>query len=84
MDWERILDLVMALIERCTNQDGEEAVMATLRKGGPPVRRALRNKLRAKGLRGRELWDKVRELMADLEDATDEDIRELIEDARDV
>lgn len=86
MDWVAIITtfgpMILKMIEDCTKKDGEQAVFARLRGGGLAVRLTARNMLQSQGLRGRELHAAVDDWMDALKRASDDDLRNLLAEAR--
>ena len=82
MDWDKVIELVLILIDRCMEKDDEATVLARLRDGGVRVRFAVRGILHEQGLRGPELWQTVRAVMDDLQTATDGELLSLIAQAK--
>ena len=82
MDWDKVIELVLILIDRCMEKDDEATVLARLRDGGVRVRFAVRGILHEQGLRGPELWRAVRAVMDDLQTATDGELLSLIAQAK--
>jgi hypothetical protein len=82
VDWDKVIELVLVLIDRCMERDDEAAVLSRLRGAGIRVRFAVRGILHEQGLRGAELWQAVRAIMADLQTATDDELLSLIAQAK--
>ena len=82
MDWDKVIELVLVLIDRCMERDDEATVLARLRNGGIRVRFAVRGILQEQGLRGKELWQAVRAVMDDLQTATDGELLSLMAQAK--
>ena len=82
MDWDKVIELVLVLIDRCMEKDDEAAVLARLRAGGIRVRFAVRGILHRQGLRGAELWQAVRTVMDELQTATDAELLSLMAQAK--
>ena len=68
----------MKIIENCRKNQSEDEVFRVMRRGGLRVRLAVRNSLADSGLRGQELRNAVNDVMDDLNNATDEEIKSTI------
>lgn len=75
MPWDLIIAAVLKVLEQCLAKDDEATVLARLRQGGIRVRLAARGALHDQGLRGKELAAAVDDLMEQLHDATDMELK---------
>ena len=82
MDWNGVIDLILTLIDRCTEKDGDDAVEERLQRGGLRVRLGVRGILQEQGLRGAALRQQTQEIMEELQSATTEEISSLIQQAK--
>ena len=82
MDFLVLLELVLALLKNCP-QD-EEQIFKIMRRGGFRVTAQLRRKFRDEGLRGDDNREAVQQALDELRDASDDELRALIEDAKEV
>jgi hypothetical protein len=82
MPWDLIIAAVLKLLEGCLQKDDEATVLARLRGGGLRVRIGVRGVLHEQGLRGRELAAGVDQMMDQLSEATDAELKGLVSQAK--
>ncbi len=77
MNWITFIPMILEIIQKCMDQQGEDQVFKTLKKRRGLCRLVVRRIGRDEGLKGRELATFVKDAMDDLKEATDDDLREL-------
>jgi len=82
MDFLVLLELILALLKNCPND--ESRVFDIARRGGFRVAAPIRREFRQNGLRGKELREAVEAALDALANATDDELRALIADAKEV
>ena len=82
MDFLVLLELILALLKNCPQDDAR--VFEIAKRGGFLAALPIRRQFRQAGLRGSELRAAVQAALDALAAATDDDIRAAIEDAKEV
>ena len=80
MDWATLIEIALQIVKECQEERGYETTLDNL-QSRPLVRWVLRGRLREHGLRGRQLRQAVGMAVEHLEDANDDDLRQLMSDA---
>jgi hypothetical protein len=81
MDWAAIIAAILKIVQDCRNREGREKTFNNLRKGGLRTRFAARRVLMDQGLKGRELHEAVDRVMNDIDNASDEELYSVIDQA---
>ncbi len=82
MDWTVLIPVILNWIRSCIEQRDREIVTARLGMPGIGETWAIRRMLRKEtGYRGRDLAQRTREVVVALQEASPEEIEELVEEA---
>jgi hypothetical protein len=81
MDWVTLIAAVIAMIQKCRENQSDEQIFETIRTAGFQTRFALRQIAREQGLSGRRLHEFVRESITDLNETDDEELKSVMRQA---
>lgn len=81
MDWATLIAALIAAIQKCREKQSDAEVFDAIREGGFQARFSLRQIGRTNGLSGRRLNEFVRETIADLEEADDDELKGVMRQA---
>lgn len=80
--WDEIIAAVIAAIMESINNTDEDKVFNVLRRGGARAFVACRRGCRSAGLSGQQLRSTAKEMLQDLRDSSDDELRGLIAEAK--
>jgi len=82
VEWVVIVEMIIALIQECMENRTEDEIISQLRNPRGREVLAIRRVLIKTGLSGKELRDGTREVLDELNRTTDNELRDLVQQAR--